>query len=102
RGGDLRVRVVTQDGRVLSLGPKDFAVPPRPVGKVTLPEEFAPNKTSFQRAVAQSLRAATLREDGIVGVASATDGSTAEDAAVSRHPVAACPDAEAHFTATRR
>ena len=102
RGGDLRVRVVTTDNRVLSLGPKDFAAPPRPVGRVTLPVPFMPNKPSFQREVAQGLRKARLREDGVVGVAAPGTTPSPEEMAAGEHPVAACPDAEAHVKALRR
>jgi ATP-dependent RNA helicase HelY len=102
RGGDLRVRVVTGDNRVLSLGPKDFAAPPRAVGRVKLPEPFTPNKPTFQREVAQSLRQARLRTDGLVGVAPAGSVPTAEETTADQHPVAACPDAAAHIRALRR
>ncbi|MBA3654345.1 MAG: DEAD/DEAH box helicase [Actinobacteria bacterium] len=102
RGGDLRVRVVTQDNRVLSLGPKDFAAPPRAVGRVQLPTPFTPTKPAFQRQVAQSLRTAKLRSDGLVGVAGPGQTPTAEADAAADHPVDTCPDAEAHVVAYRR
>jgi ATP-dependent RNA helicase HelY len=102
RGGDLRLRVVTQDNRVLTLGPKDFAAPPRPVGRVDLPAPFTPNKVSYQRNVAQLLRQARVRADGRVGVAGPADTPSDEARAAAAHPVAACPDAESHLAAARK
>jgi ATP-dependent RNA helicase HelY len=67
RGGDLRLRAITPDRRLLSLGPKDFAAPPRSVAHVELPAPYAPNNTGFQRHVASALSAARLREDGARG-----------------------------------
>ena len=66
RGGDLRVRAITTDRRMLSLGPKDFPAPPRPVARITLPAPYAPNNAGFQRHVASALQAARLRPDGPV------------------------------------
>jgi ATP-dependent RNA helicase HelY len=68
RGGDLRLRAITPDRRLLSLGPKDFPAPPRSVAHVELPAPYAPNNTGFQRHVASALSAARLREDGARGV----------------------------------
>ncbi|HZN12863.1 MAG TPA: DEAD/DEAH box helicase [Acidimicrobiales bacterium] len=102
RGGDLRIRVVTQDNRVLTLGPKDFAAPPRAVGRVTLPTPFTPTKPAFQRLVAQSLRQAKLRADGLVGVAGPAATPTPEAEAAAAHPVAGCPDVDEHVLAARR
>jgi ATP-dependent RNA helicase HelY len=102
RGGDMRVRVVTGDNRVLSLGPKDFVAPPRAVGRVALPTPFMPNKPSFQREVAQNLRQARLRSDGVVGVAVPGTVPSGEEAAADAHPVAQCPDAANHVKALRR
>ncbi|MDQ6615154.1 MAG: DEAD/DEAH box helicase, partial [Actinomycetota bacterium] len=60
RGGDLRLRAITTDRRMLSLGPKDFPAPPRPVARIQMPAPFAPNNASFQRHVASALQAARL------------------------------------------
>ncbi len=64
RGGDLRLRAITPERRLLSLGPQDFPAPPRSVAHVELPAPYAPNNTGFQRHVASALAAARLREDG--------------------------------------
>ena len=101
RGGDLRLRAITPDRRVLSLGPGDFPAPPRALARVELPAPYAPNNTGFQRHVASALSAARLREDGHAERAggggpprpnrpAALAMAQAESAAV--HPVAGCPD----------
>jgi ATP-dependent RNA helicase HelY len=77
-------------------------VPPRPVGRVPLPEPFTPTKPAFQRQVSQSLRKAHVRADGLVGVAGPANVPTEEALALDAHAVARCPDADAHFAAVRR
>ena len=105
RGGDVRVRALTPGRRVLSLSPKDFPAPPRPVGKVELPSPYAPNNHNFQRQVADALIKAPLRQDGVVGVESArTRGqrAMAQATEAASHPVATCPDVRKHLRAAER
>ena len=89
RGGDVRVTVLTVDRRKLSLGPRDFPEPPRPVGRVDLPTPYAPTSHGFQRSVAHALGRARLRGQ------SATE--TKRGPGPEQHPVAACPDAPRHL-----
>jgi ATP-dependent RNA helicase HelY len=106
RGGDLRLRAITPDRRVLSLGPGDFPAPPRALARVELPAPYAPNNTGFQRHVASALSAARLRDDGLIGGRGhrahrgALAMAQAESAAI--HPVAGCPDARHHLRALER
>ncbi|HXW80374.1 MAG TPA: DEAD/DEAH box helicase [Acidimicrobiales bacterium] len=95
--GDLTVRAITAGRRLVSLGPRDFHVPPRIVAHVDLPAPYAPKDREFQRRVASSL-------------ASAYAGGR-PDAAPHRgdgrnfggdHPVAACRDVAAHLRAAGR
>ncbi len=111
RGGDLRLRAITTDRRMLSLGPKDFPAPPRPVARIELPAPYAPNNAGFQRHVASALQAARLREDGLVGVhgpGRESRGSSrgreimARAEAAAAHPVAVCPDVRRHLRAAER
>ena len=106
RGGDIRVKAVNGEGDKLALGPRDFPVPPRPVGRVELPEPFAPNHTGFLRQVAARLRDAPIRQDGLVGVDTARRGSRLDEAlrhteALEALPVTACPDLAEHLRALR-
>ncbi|MDQ1379112.1 MAG: ATP-dependent helicase HelY [Acidimicrobiaceae bacterium] len=109
RGGDLRLRAITTDRRMLSLGPKDFPAPPRPVARIELPAPYAPNNAGFQRHVASALQAARLREDGLVGLHGPSRGPRgqgeevmARAEAAAAHAVANCPDARRHLRAADR
>ena len=100
RRGDIRLRALTPERRVLSLGPADFPAPPRPVGRVELPTPYAPANAQFKRTVAQALARARLRPDGVVGLKA--DGLAAGGADAAEHPVASCPDARRHVRAAER
>jgi len=117
RGGDVRLRAVTADRRLISLSPKDFPTPPVAVAHVALPSPYAPNNNAFQRHVASALIAARVRSpekapgwatgggpDGIPGGRGQWRGALAmsQAAAAESHPVAACPDARAHLRALDR
>jgi len=95
RGGDVRLTALTVDRRKLSLAPRDFVAPPRSVGRVPLPSPYAPTSHGFQRAVAQALARAKLRDQPPVSGA-------APKAAAAAHPVAGCPDAGAHVRQAER
>jgi ATP-dependent RNA helicase HelY len=109
RGGDLRVRAITTDRRMLSLGPKDFPAPPRAVARIELPAPYAPNNAGFQRHVASALQSARLREDGLVGFCGPGRGPRSRGQAAmvaaeaaAAHPVAGCPDLRRHLRAAER
>jgi ATP-dependent RNA helicase HelY len=111
RGGDLRLRAIRPDRKLVSLGPRDFPAPPHPLARVELPLPYAPHNSAFQRHVASALAAAHLRDDGPVG-RSGRPGpsrrpSRAEDAQAQAemaagHPVAGCPDLRQHLRAAER
>jgi ATP-dependent RNA helicase HelY len=108
RGGDIRVRAVTPDRRLVSLGPHDFPAPPEAVAQIGLPVPYAPHNAGFQRQVASALISARLSAPpnsarsplarrqwrGEVAMAQAT--------AAASHPIAGCPDARAHVRALER
>jgi ATP-dependent RNA helicase HelY len=118
RGGDIRVKAITPDRRVLSLGPRDFLAAPEVVGRVRLPIPFAPNSHSFQRHVASALIAAPLERPAGNGdtAGEGDDGdepirrggrwrgevAMAAAAEAASHPVAGCPDERAHLRALDR
>ena len=98
KGGDVRLRGLTVERRLVTLGPGDFPVPPRSVGRVELPTPYAPNNTGFRRAVAAALAKARLHPDAHTSVKRRPRaGGDATD-----HPVASCPDAAAHVRAAER
>lgn len=109
RGGDIRLRVITTERKVVALGWRDFPAPPRPVGRVSLPTPFAPTNAAYQRRVASALRALPLqtRPDpadatGVVRSHWRGDLAMAQAAAAAAHPVAGCPGARAHLRALDR
>ncbi|MGI8493617.1 MAG: hypothetical protein ACR2NJ_12870, partial [Acidimicrobiales bacterium] len=116
RGGDVRLRAITPERRLLSLGPRDFSAPPEPVGKLELPVPFAPTNGGFQRQVASALVAARIAPDRGGSPSAARAGqrtgasrrhlrgeaALAQASAAARHPVAGCPDARAHLRALDR
>ena len=108
RGGDVRLRAVTPDRKLISLSPRDFPAPPVALARVAIPAPYAPNNAGFQRRVASSLVAAQL------DASTATDDrpparrhwrgalALSQAAAAEEHPVASCPDARAHLRALDR
>jgi ATP-dependent RNA helicase HelY len=115
RGGDIRVRAVTADRRVISLAPKDFPGPPSALARVRLPTPYAPNNSSFQREVASALVAARVSGEA-GGDGSEHDGESrggavrnwraalamSQAAAAQSHPVASCPESRAHLRSLDR
>lgn len=106
RGGDVRLRAVTADGRLMSLGPRNFPAPPRPVATVNLPSPYAPNNSGFQKQVASALLAARLDGTDNGGEPGRRhwrgEVAMSQAGAAARHPVASCPDARAHVRALDR
>ncbi len=55
RKGGARVSTITSRRDLLVLSASDFDTPPRAIGKIELPAEYAPNRHDFQREVAARL-----------------------------------------------
>ena len=108
RGGDIRVRAVTADRKLVSLGPRDFPAPPEAVAQVGLPVPYAPHNAGFQRRVASALVAAQIRPPSSpAGSGPARrrwrgEVAQAHATAAAAHPVAGCPDARTHMRALER
>jgi ATP-dependent RNA helicase HelY len=98
RGGDVRVRVLLPDRRIILVGPTTFDGPVHAVGHVELPMPYAPNSKTFQRTVASALIRAKVTESG----GERFRRSRRRDEAVVHHPVAFCPDARKHLRALER
>jgi ATP-dependent RNA helicase HelY len=90
--GDPSVRAITAGRRLVSLAPRDFRWPPRPLARLELPAPFAPRDRGFQKQVALQLAAARP--------ASGPRPSRSRPGA--GHPVAGCADAPAHLRAAAR
>jgi ATP-dependent RNA helicase HelY len=108
RGGDIRLRAVTPDRRLVSLSPRDFPTPPIALARVTIPAPYAPNNAGFQRQVASSLIATRLDASEAAATAPSPRRhwrgmvAMSQAAAAEQHPVASCPDARAHLRALDR
>ena len=109
RGGEVRLRGVTADQKLVSLSSRDFAAPPVALARLELPAPYTPNSESFQRRVARSLQSARPGSPPPAAVPVGTPGPegtslTGPDDAGSggEHPVASCPDARAHLRAAER
>ena len=113
RGGDVRIRGISADGRLVSLAPKDFFTPPRAVAQVELPSPYTPNNAGFQRRVAAALNVALSKAALPEPEEDAADAghprqhwrgdvATAAATAAAQHPVASCPQAASHVRALDR
>jgi ATP-dependent RNA helicase HelY len=60
RGGDIRLKAITPERRVISLGPRDFPAAPHALARVSLPTPYIPGNSGFQKRVASALIAASL------------------------------------------
>ena len=108
RGGDIRLRAVTADHKLVSLSPRDFPAPPAALARITLPVPYAPNSAAFQKQVASSLLASkvdTAAANELVPAGRRNwRGALAlsQAAAAEEHPIASCPDARSHMRALER
>jgi ATP-dependent RNA helicase HelY len=107
RGGDIRVRAVTPDRRLVSLGPRDFPAPPSAVAQIGMPIPYAPHNSGFQRQVASALTAARVHTSASGAGGSLRRRGRGEEATVlataaAAHPVAECREARFHLRSLER
>jgi ATP-dependent RNA helicase HelY len=99
------MHAVDERGAPRMLGPDDLGDALRAVGTVELPVPYNPNSRTFQHQVGAALRGARLGSPGGPGAdlderSSTPAGPDPVDVAVtaaSAHPVADCPDRDAHL-----
>lgn len=89
--GSHRLLALGADGHLVRLGPADLDGPPTAAGHLEIPRPFAPKNPAFRRELAGRLRAARLADPP------PTSAPDPEDPA--QHPVASCPDLDAHLRA---
>ena len=95
RRGGVQVRALTTRRSRLTLSVQDFDEPPTRIGSIDVPDPYQPNSATFQREIAQRLGRA--RVDEVAPIARIEDPRIAQLAAeVEHHPVARCPDVDAH------
>ena len=95
RRGGVQVRALTARRNRLTLSIQDFDEPPARIGSIDVPEPYQPNSAAFQREIAQRLARARLEHGSTI--ARDVDPRIAQLAAeLEHHPVARCPDGDAH------
>jgi ATP-dependent RNA helicase HelY len=103
RGGAVRIRVLSEQRRVLNLGESSFLSAPNLVGRLVLPTPFAPHNSRFQRTVADLLIDGEFTE---VRPTAPTPSASVDAPRRSRraedHPVHECPERDRHLQALRR
>ena len=102
RGGDIRVRALTPERRLLSLGPRDFPAPPRAVARLPLPAPYQPRNPAFLRDAAVALREAHIATPEPSRRQGRGDAALSQANVAASHPVARCPDARSHLRALER
>lgn len=102
--GAVRVRAITRNRKVLSLGATDFDAAPSVLGRVDLPVPYTPNNDKFRRAAVDKLRAFTrpTRPTGPGPSGSTVVAPGSPEGPGADHPVAGCPDVVTHLAASRR
>jgi ATP-dependent RNA helicase HelY len=95
RRGGVQLRLLTPQRRRLTLGAADFDEVPETVGRVRLPQPYAPNSTAFQRQVASNLARAKVRRPRLRR-RHADPGIDELVQAVHAHPAGECPDLPRH------
>ncbi|HEX4867614.1 MAG TPA: DEAD/DEAH box helicase [Acidimicrobiales bacterium] len=96
RKGNPRLHLVDERSTPRTLGVDELDEPPRAQGSVELPVPYTPNNRSFQHQVGEALRRARLQPRRGEAEEPAADGVDAAFLAVAAHPVADCPDRDAH------
>ena len=100
RKGSPRLHVVDERSKPRSLTADDLAEPPRVVGAVELPAPYNPNNRAFQHQVGDALRRTRVDPGIPTAVPEPPEVVVPADGAVREaeaHPVADCPDREAHL-----
>ncbi|MFN8038084.1 MAG: DEAD/DEAH box helicase [Acidimicrobiales bacterium] len=102
KGGGLRLRLLTIDRRIVTVGRDDLPDGPDRLGRVELPVPFSPGAPRFQREVLARLQRTRLRPPGAAPTSAGTTDERTAAEAVAAHPVAGCPDRADHVRAWRR
>ena len=89
RKGGMRISGLTTRRDPIQLHELDFAEPPRAIGRIDLPSDFAPNRNDYQREVAARLERAEVLPHTKRGRVRAVEP---DDQLPYEHPVEADPD----------
>ena len=101
RKGHPKLSVIDERSKPRTISAADLDEPPRAVGAIELPEPYNPSNRAFHHRVGETLRR-TRVGSGAPGDEVRVDvepGETDALLAVDAHPVADCPEREAHLRA---
>ena len=90
RKGAIRVTALTTRRDLLTLSTADFAEPPKPIGRVSLPTDYTPSRNDYQREVVARLENAEVTPHSRRRRAIPAEDGT--DSAGEAHPVELDPD----------
>jgi ATP-dependent RNA helicase HelY len=99
RKGKPKLHLVDERSKPRTITVEDLDEVPRAVGSVELPEPYSPNHRGFQHQVGEALRRARIARSRHGAPADADTGGSHQVSAfvaVETHPVADCPDRDAH------
>jgi ATP-dependent RNA helicase HelY len=101
RKGHPRLHLVDERSRPRTISAGDLHTAPRALGTIELPVPYNPNNRAFQHQVGESLRRARLQPAGRVDEPPSPERAERDVAfaAAEAHPVADCPDRDAHVRA---
>ena len=98
RRGRARVLALAPSNRLVRLGADDFDAAPRPIGRIDLPEPYAPRSRAFQHAAVDALRRLDVRRDD-APVDDPEDRAEELASEIAAHPVEADPQRESRVRA---
>jgi ATP-dependent RNA helicase HelY len=100
RKGNPRLHVVDERSKPRTIGADELSEAPRAVGSVELPVPYNPNNRAFQHQVGEALRRARLHPQRHAAPPTGEEAERDEAfLAAAGHPVADCPDRDAHVRA---
>ncbi|CAN5268728.1 DEAD/DEAH box helicase [soil metagenome] len=103
RRDSARLRVITANRKVYTLGLGDLDTAPTVLGHLELPAPYAPNNHGFQQQVARALQQARLhRTAPAAPEPDYGDALARATAALRAHPVHGCPERDEHVRAANR
>jgi len=102
RRGVSRLHVVDERSKARMISADDLVEEPHALGSIELPEPYNPNNRAFQHEVGEALRSARLAKshrDATSLIPASDDDEPDPLATAELHPVADCPDRDAHLRA---
>ncbi len=103
RKGNPRLHLLDERSKPRTIAADELDTPPRALGRLELPVPYNPHNRTFQHQVGEALRRARLApgraEEGPAGPEAAPSAVDEALLAAAAHPVADCPDRDAHVRA---